>query len=229
MSSFAIAATAQEAAHPGAPSATTAEAAASKAGGAVFLTSEELPGAFADLASAEAAYPDLYGSGRFEAIWRDEAWRVLIRFWRRSPPAPVARTPSAAHRKPLGHARTPDEASIILGQTAELGRAPLPRLYRTMARARAVWRAALDSNLADLVEVDGGFQVWLSFWRPVAPAPHAAHLAPGERTELEARKLAPLRPRLPQADPNFGLFETPAPENPAIVLAEEGDGRTRGE
>jgi hypothetical protein len=38
-----------------------------------------------------------------------------------------------------------------------------------------------------------------------------------------------MTPETPQADPFVGLFERLAPENPAIVLAEEGDGRTRGE
>jgi hypothetical protein len=42
---------------------------------------------------------------------------------------------------------------------------------------------------------------------------------------LHERIEAPLRPRAPQLSPYVGLFEQLAPENPAVILAEEGDGR----
>lgn len=229
MSFFPIATGPEEAAAPAAPTWRTAEDAARRAGRPVYLDSGELAGAFEDLAAAEAAWPGLYGDGRFEAIWRDGAWRVLVRFWRPAPPAPVARTPGQAARKPLGLAHTPDQAQALLGQPAELACEPLPRLYRTLARARAVWRAALDSGLAQLREVDGGFQVWLNFWRPLPRPGMTPPLAPGERSELAQRAAAPMRANAAQLDPYVGLFEQLAPENPAIVLAEEGDGRTRGE
>jgi hypothetical protein len=229
MSFFPIATGPEEAATSAAPTWRTAEDAAKRAGRPVYLASAELAGAFPDLAAAEAAWPGLYGDPRFEAVWRDGAWRVHVRFWRPAPPAPVARTPSQAARKPLGIAHTPDQANVLLGQTAELACEPLARTYRTLARARAVWRTALDSGLARLQEVDGGFQVWLSFWRPLLRPGLAAPLAPGERSELAERAAAPLRPNAAQLDPYVGLFEQLAPENPVIVLAEEGDGRTRGE
>jgi hypothetical protein len=54
-------------------------------------------------------------------------------------------------------------------------------------------------------------------------------LAPGERNELAERMAAPMRGQAPQAALDIGLFERVAPENPDIVLAEEGDGRVRGE
>jgi hypothetical protein len=108
-------------------------------------------------------------------------------------------------------------------------REPLPRLYRTIGRARARYRTQLDMGLAALEERDGGYAVLLSYWRPLPGSPRAGVLSRTERAEVAARAAAPLRPTLPQADPYVGLFEQLAPENPAIVLAEEGDGRMRGE
>jgi hypothetical protein len=98
-----------------------------------------------------------------------------------------------------------------------------------MGRARAMWRDQLDAGLARLEERDGGFAVVLSFWRPAPPPGRAAPLAQVERDRIAERAAAPLRSARPQSDPYVGLFEQLAPENPAIVLAEEGDGRTRGE
>jgi hypothetical protein len=229
MSFFPIAPGPEEAASPAARTARTAEDAAAIAGGPVYLASAELAGGYEDLKAAEADWPDLYGDGRFEAVFRDGHWRVAIRYWRPSPPAPVARTPTAAARKPLGLAHTPDQAAAILGQPAELAFEPFPRLYRTIARARAVWRIALDTGLAQLREVDGGLHVWLSFWRPLPRPGVTAPLAPVEKSELAERAAKPLRAAVEQLDPYVGLFERLAPENPAIVLAEEGDGRTHGD
>lgn len=226
MTAYPIATSAAAATAPDAPVARTAAAAEHLAGGLVFLASEELPGAYPDIAAAEAAVPGLYGDGRHELVWRDDAWRVIVRYWRVAPPAPVAPTVASAARKPLGAARTPEEARAILGQPAELVSAPLPRFYRTLGRARAAHRRFVENGLARVEEREEGYQVLLSFWRPVA---RAAPLAPAERTEIAERAAAPLRAAGPQADPYVGLFERLAPENPAIVLAEEGDGRTRGE
>lgn len=229
MTAYPIAPTAAAALAEGAPIARTAVAAAEKSGGLVFLASEELPGAFAGIADAEAAVPGLYGDGRFELIWRDDAWRVVIRYWRPAPPAPVARNIAAAARRPIGVARTPEDAQRILDAPAELVAEPLPKLYRNVVRARAQWREQLANGLAKLEEREGGFAIVLHYWHPVAVAGRASTLAPSEREEIAERAAAPMRGANPQANPYVGLFERLAPENPAIVLAEEGDGRTRGE
>jgi len=229
MTAYPIASSAAAASAPDAPVARTAPAAERLAGGLVFLAAEELPGAFATIADAEAAIPDLYGDGRHELCWRDDAWRVTLRYWRIAPPAPVARTVGTAARKPLGAARTPDDARAILGGPAELVSEPLPRLYRTLGRARAAWREAVETGLAKIEAREGGYVVLLSYWRLVASPGRTARIAPVERDEIAQRAAAPLRPTEPQANPFVGLFERLAPENPVIVLAEEGDGRTRGE
>lgn len=229
MTAYPIAPTAAQAVLDDAPVARTAVTAAEKAGGLVFLAAEELPGAFATIGDAEKSVPGLYGDGRFELIWRDDAWRVVIRYWRPAPPAPVARGIAAASRRPIGVARTPDEAHAILGAPAELVAEPVPRLYRNVVRARAQWREQLANGLAKLEEREGGIAIVLHYWRPVATPGRPSPLAPAERNEIAERSAAPMRGFGPQADPYVGLFERLAPENPAIVLAEEGDGRTRGE
>jgi len=229
MTAYPIAPTAALAVAEDAPVARTAAAAEDKAGGLVFLASEELPGAYATIPDAEAAVPGLYGDGRFELIWRDDAWRVVIRYWRPAPPAPVARSVVAASRRPIGVARTPDEAQRVLDAPAEMVAEALPRLYRNVVRARAQWREQLANGLAKLEEREGGFAIVLHYWRPVVVTGRTTVLAPSERTEIAERSAAPMRGLGPQADPYVGLFERLAPENPAIVLAEEGDGRTRGE
>jgi hypothetical protein len=229
MTAYPIASSATAASDPDAPVARTAAAAEKLAGGLVFLASEELPGSFPDIAAAEAAIPGLYGDGRHELAFRHGAWRVVMRYWRVAPPAPVARSVTAAARKPLGAARTPDEARALLGGPAELVAEALPRFYRTLGRARAAWKTAVETGLARVEEREEGYQVLISYWRPVHAPGRTAPLAPAERDEIAQRAAAPLRPAGPQADPYVGLFERLAPENPAIVLAEEGDGRTRGE
>jgi hypothetical protein len=226
MSGYPIARSPQEARTADAPIARTADEAAERSGGPVFLAVEALPFAFDSIADAEREEPGIYGDTRYELVWRDGAWRVLVRFWRPAPPAPIARTAQAAAQSRLGTARTPEEAQAALGAPAELVVEPLPRLYRTISRARARFRDQLDQGLARLEERDGGYAVLLAFWRPIAGS---VGLTPAERRELGDRAAAPLRPMQPQADPYVGLFERLAPENPAIVLAEEGDGRTRGE
>lgn len=229
MTSYPVAGSAAAARAADAPVARTAAAASRLAGGIVFLASEELPDAYADIPAAEAAIPGLYGDGRYELAWRDGAWRAILRYWRIAPPAPVARTPAAAARKPLGAARTPEEARALLGGPAELVSGALPRFYRTLGRARAAHKQLVESGLAKVEEREEGYLVLVSYWRPVAAPGRSAPLAPAERDEIAQRAAAPLRPASPQADPFVGLFERLAPENPAIVLAEEGDGRTRGE
>lgn len=207
----------------------TEEEARAKAGGMVFLAVEELPESFASPQDAEAAVPELYGSGLYELVWRDGGWRVALRFWRLAPPAPVARNVQGAGRKPLGHARTPEEARAVLGGPAEMAQELLPQFYRDRRRAMVRWGALVNSGLADIVEREGKAAIALTYWRPMRAPGAAAPLAPIERSELAERSAAPLRANAPQMDMDIGLFERLAPENPDIVLvADEGDGRFRG-
>lgn len=229
MTAFPLAASLQAARAGEAPLARTEDEATSLAGGPVFLAVEELPEAFATPAEAEAAAPELYGSGLYELLWRDGAWRVAMRYWRPAPPAPVARTADSAARRPLGHARTPEEARAVLQAPAELAQEVLPKRYVDRRRLMARYGKLVDNGLAEIVEREGKFAVAVTFWRPMHAPGIAAPLAPAERTELAERLAAPLRSAMPQADP-VGLFERVAPENPDVVLVtEEGDGRFRGE
>lgn len=229
MVSFPLAANLAGARAEDAPHARTEEEACALAGGPVFLALEELPDAFATPQAAETAVPELYGTGLYELSWRDGAWRVTMRYWRPAPPAPVARTGVAAVKKPLGHARTPDEARKLLGAPAELAQATLPNLYGDHKQLMRRWGALIRSGLAEVVEREGKFAVCVTFWRPMHAPGVAAPLAPAERSELAERVAAPLRAETPQADMDIGLFEDPAPENPNVVLVtEEGDGRFRG-
>jgi hypothetical protein len=225
MSVYPIAETAEQAAASGPPTAKTAHEAAEKAGGPVYLALQELPVAFATVDEADEAVGGIYGEPRFELVARDNAYRIMVRFWRRAPAAPVSRTAAAAARRPLGYAATPEEARAILGAPAERVSEPLWRPYATRTRALAqIAKAHLADGLAEIVEREGRFVVQLVFWRPLAP-----RLSPAERAELQQRAAAPMRAPAPQLPADMGLFEQPAPENPAIVHAEEGDGRTRGE
>jgi hypothetical protein len=171
----------------------------------------------------------LYGAGLYELLWRDGAWRVTMRYWRPAPPAPVARTGEAAVKKPLGHARTPEEARALLETPAELAREVLGKLYADHKQLMRRWSALVRNGLAEIVEREGKFAVAIRYWRPMHAPGVAAPLAPIERTELAERVAAPLRSDTPQADLDIGLFEDTAPENPNVVLVtEEGDGRFRG-
>ena len=229
MTSFPLAANLGAARAENAPRARTEDEAITRAGGPVFLTVEELPDAFDTPDPAEAAIPDLYGNGLYELTWRDGAWRVSMRYWRPAPPAPVARTAEAAHRKPLGRARTPEEARAILGAPAELAQETLAKLYVDHKQLLKRFGEAVRNGLGEIVEREGKFAVTLTFWRPMHAPGVAAPLSPGERTELAERVAAPLRGEAPQSELDIGLFERLAPENPDIVLvAEEGDGRFRG-
>ena len=228
MALFPIGPSAEDALSPTAARARTAEEAAARAGGPVFLASEELPARYDTPGDAEAAYPELYGSGQFELVWRDNGWRVAVRYWRPAPPASVARSAQAAVKAPLGRARTPEDARALLGRPAELVWQSLPQLYITRHRLMARWGALVTSGLAHIVERENRLAVAIHFWRPIAAPGHAAPLAPAERHELAARMAAPLASDAPQAAMDIGLFEQVAPENPDIVLAEEGDGRVRG-
>jgi hypothetical protein len=214
--------------NPDAPRARTEDEATTLAGSPVFLAVEELPEQFETPAAAEAAVPDLYGTGLYELLWRD-GWRVTMRYWRPAPPAPVARTGEAAVRKPLGRARTPEEARALLQTPAELAREVLPKLYVDHKQLMKRWGELVRSGLAEIVEREGKFAVEIIYWRPMHAPGIAAPLAPVERIELAERVAAPLRSETPQADLDIGLFENPAPENPNVVLVtEEGDGRFRG-
>ena len=229
MTAFPFAASLAAARSPEAARARTEDEATSLAGGPVFLAVEELPEAFATPEAAEAAAPDLYGSGIYEMLWRDGAWRVALRYWRAAPPAPVARTGEAAVKKPLGHARTPDQARAMLGAPAELAQETLPKLYLNHRQLLKRYGELVRSGLAEIVEREGKFAVSVTFWRPIHAPGIAAPLAPAERTELAERVAAPMRGDAPQADMDVGLFEHVAPENPDVVLVtEEGDGRFRG-
>jgi hypothetical protein len=229
MSIFPLAANLAAARQPDAPSVRTEDEATTLAGGPVFLAVEELPDQFETPAAAEEAVPDLYGTGLYELTWRDGAWRVTMRYWRPAPPAPVARTGEAAAKKPLGHARTPEEARVLLGAPAELASETLPNLYVDHKQLMKRWAKVVTSGLGEIVEREGKFAISLTYWRPIHAPGVAAPLAPVERIELAERMAAPLKPQAPQSDLDIGLFEDQAPENPNVVLVtEEGDGRFRG-
>ena len=229
MSIFPLAANLAAARDPNAPRARTEDEATTLAGGPVFLAVEELEPQFETPAGAEAAVPDLYGTGLYELYWREGAWRVSMRYWRPAPPAPVARTAEAAVKKPLGHARTPEEARALLETPAELAREVLPNLYIDHKQLLKRWAKLVQSGLGEIVEREGKFALAIRFWRPMHAPGIAAPLAPIERIELAERVAAPMRSEAPQEDLDIGLFENPAPENPNVVLVtEEGDGRFRG-
>lgn len=229
MITFPLAASLAGARAPDAPRARTEDEATSLAGGPVFLAMEELDAAFETPEAAEKAVPDLYGSGLYELSWRDGAWRVTMRYWRPAPPAPVARTGAAAAKKPLGHARTPEEARALLQTPAELAHEVLPALYKDHKQLMKRWAKLVESGLGAIVEREGRFALEITFWRPMHAPGVTAPLAPVERIELAERVAAPLRGAEPQADLDIGLFEEPASENPNVVLVtEEGDGRFRG-
>ena len=229
MSMFPLAANLAAARNPDAPRARTEDEATTLAGGPVFMAMEDLPEAFATPAAAEAAVPELYGSGLYELQYRDDAWRVTMRYWRPAPPAPVARTAEAAVKKPLGHARTPEEARALLETPAELAQEALPQLYKDHKSLMRRWGDRVRNGLAEIVERERKFAVSIVFWRPMHAPGVAAPLAPVERIELAERVAAPLRGAEPQEDLDIGLFEEPATENPNVVLVtEEGDGRFRG-
>lgn len=230
MTAFPFAANLSAARAPEAPRVRTEDEATSLARGPVFLAVEELPDEFATPEAAEEAVPDLYGAGIYEMLWRDGAWRVALRYWRPAPPAPVARTGQAAVRKPLGAARTPEQARAILGAPAELTQETLPKLYVDHRQLLKRHGDLVRNGLAEIVEREGKFALCVTYWRPMHAPGVAAPLAPAERTELAERAAAPLRPDAPQAELDIGLFERVAPENPDVVLVtEEGDGRFRGE
>ncbi len=230
MSVFPLAANLTAARLPEAPRARTEDEAMVLAGGPVFLAAEELPQAYDSPDAAERDEPALYGSGIYELYWRDGAWRVAMRYWRPAPPAPVARTGAAAIKKPLGRARTPEEARVLLGAPAELARETLPNLYVDHKQVLKRWGALIKSGLGEIVEREGRFALLVTFWRPLHAPGLAARLAPVERSELAARIAAPLQGAGPQEELDIGLFEDTAPENPNVVLVtEEGDGRFRGE
>lgn len=229
MSTFPLAANLNSARAPDAPRARTEDEATTLAGGPVFLAVEELPDAFETPDAAEKAVPELYGSGLYELLWRDGSWRVTMRYWRPAPPAPVARTGDAAAKKPLGRARTPEEARALLQAPAELTTEVLPKLYADHKQLMRRWGEQVRNGLGEIVEREGKFAFAITYWRPMHAPGIAAPLAPVERIELAERVMAPLRGPEPQAELDIGLFEDQAPENPNVVLVtEEGDGRFRG-
>lgn len=229
MSIFPLAANLTAARASDAPRARTEDEATTLAGGPVFLAVEDLPDAFETPEAAEKEVPELYGSGLYELVWRDGAWRVTMRYWRPAPPAPVARTGAAATKKPLGHARTPEQARALLGAPAELVSEVLPKLYADHKKLLKRWGELVRNGLGEIVEREGKFALSVTFWRPMHAPGIAAPLAPAERTELAERVAAPLRSDKAQEDLDIGLFEDIAPENPGVVLVtEEGDGRFRG-
>jgi hypothetical protein len=229
MSIFPLAANLAAARAPDSPRVRTEDEATSLAGGPVFLAVEELPDQFETPEAAETAVPELYGSGLYELLWRDGAWRVTMRYWRPAPPAPVARTGEAAAKKPLGRARTPDEARALLGAPAELAQETMPNLYVDHRQLMKRWGEWVRNGLGEIVESGGKFAVRITYWRPMHAPGLASPLAPVERIELAERVMAPMRPDKPQEDLDIGLFEDTAPENPNVVLVtEEGDGRFRG-
>jgi hypothetical protein len=221
MTHYPIADTPLKAAAPDAPTARTASEAAQKAGAAVYLAVEALPLDFDSLAAAEAHEPRLYGDGRFSLEFVNGAWRIFVRFFRTAPAMPVARTALAASEKPLGFARTPDEAMALLGAPAERVSEPAPKIYKSFSRARARYGALITAGQGELAMRENGFSLVITYWRPIRATP----VTPVERAEIAVRAAAPMRGPPGQDHPFIGLFESLAPENPAIVLAEEGDGR----
>ena len=229
MSIFPLAANLAAARNPDAPRARTEDEATTLAGGPVFLAVEELPEAFETPDAAEKAVPELYGTGLYELLWREGAWRISMRYWRPAPPAPVARTGEAASKKPLGHARTPEEARALLGGPAELVEETLDKLYSDHKQLLKRWGPLIKGGLAEIVDRESKLALRITYWRPMHAPGVAAPLAPIERSELAERIAAPLKADKPQADLDIGLFEDTAPENPNVVLVtEEGDGRFRG-
>jgi hypothetical protein len=205
MSAYPIAPNAAAAQNRELETARTEREAAAKAGSPVFLAVEWLDRSFPDVAAAEAEIPALYGDGRYELGWRDGAWRVAVRYWRPAPPAPVARSVELAVRRPLGAARTPQEAAALLGAPAELAHETLPKLHRTHAQAQAKHPELFAAGLAALVEREGRFAVQITYWRPL-PGSAARALLAAERAEIAARQAAPLRPNVPQSPLTTGLF-----------------------
>lgn len=222
MTLYPIAPTPESARDPDAPQARTAQEAARKLGEVVYLAVEPLPDRFASPAEAEAAEPRLYGDGRFSLEFVDDSWRIFVRFFRAAPPSPVARNPQAAAGRPLGFARTPEDAQTLLGAPAERVAEPIAKPYKSFARARTRYSAQLAAGHGEIIAREDGFTLLITYWRPIRAIP----VTPGERAEIAARSAAPLRGPPGQDHPFIGLFESLAPENPAIVLAEEGDGRT---
>lgn len=228
MSAYPIAETAAAAAALNEPLARTAEEASRLLGGPADLRIEAAPGRFPGPKQAEAAYPRLYQDPRFELGFVDGGWRVLVRYWRLSPPAPVGRTALEAAQAPMAAVRLKAEAEEALGTGAVLVRERLPMSYATVGRARVRWGPLHDRGVVELIgDDDGRIRVEVRYWRPVVELAPGA-MSPAERQHLAARAAAPLRSALPQGSPFIGLFEQLAPENPGIVLAEEGDGRFRG-
>lgn len=224
MTMYPIAQSPLEAALAEAPTARTAGEAERRAGHPVYLAMEPLPYAFDSPAEAEAAEPRLYGDGRFSLEFMAGSWRLFVRFFRAAPPIPAARTAQAAIDRPLGHAARPEDAGALLGAPAERVVEPTQKIYKSFARLRAKYARAVDAGYAEIVPREDGFAVMVTYWRPIRSTP----VTPVERAEIAARAAAPLKGPPGQDHPFIGLFESLAPENPAIVLAEEGDGRAEG-
>ena len=117
MSIFPLAANFAAARRADAPRARTEDEATTRAGGPVFLAVEELPKPFDTPEAAEAAVPELYGSGIYELHWREGAWRVTMRYWRprrrRRSRAPAK--PPRASRSARPHARGSARAAAHAG------------------------------------------------------------------------------------------------------------------
>jgi hypothetical protein len=221
MTLYPIAETPLLAAAPDAPTARTAAQAALQAGAALYMAVEPLPQRFESQAAAEAFEPRVYGDGRFSLEHVNGEWRIFVRFFRTAPAMPVARTAQAACDRPLGFARTPEEAMALLGAPSERVSEPVAKIYKSFARARARYASWIAAGQGELVPREDGFSLLITYWRPLRATP----VTPVERAEIAARSAAPMRGPPGQDHPFIGLFESLALENPAIVLAEEGDGR----
>lgn len=222
MKTFPISHDGQAALGPDVPLAATQAQAEQLSGAKIRLTSQELRPCFATPEEAEAALPGLYGDPRFELIWREGGYRVVVRFWQPIPASPVARGVRLAAKAPIGIARTEAEAEALLRHSAELIEAPIGD-YVSEARAMQA-KGKLATPLAARIEQSGArWRLLLSFWRP-----DPRKIGAADREVLASRARSPLRSRAPQASPFVGLFESLAPENPAVILAEEGDGLAEG-
>ncbi len=145
MSAFPVADTAEQATQPDRPVARTEQAATRLAGGPVYLAMQELPGAHLTIAAAEAAVAGLYDEPRFEVISRDNAYRVVVRFWRPARPrAGHSATPARQTRRASSWARPPNASASRYGAPTRHAPAHSPRSPRRTCRKG--WRKSSSAT-----------------------------------------------------------------------------------